>query len=211
MDSPGGQVCTKTCLEECPQGWDCVQVDTGADPIFICLPRHLWICRPCTASTQCAEGLPPGEDRCVDLGTEGAFCGGACAADEDCPVDFLCQEKETVEGGFSQQCGNDGCGGDCGTCQVGWACNGSGICENQQQNPCGTIDYAGICSSNTLKFCHAPGNTNSPCYTPPNCALFQMTCTTMCINAGYWSGVCDCGYQSICPPDSPWCCFCSCS
>ena len=603
VDSPDGQICTKTCLEECPQGWDCVQVDTGADPVFICLPRHLWLCRPCTASTECSEGLPPGDDRCVVFGTQGAFCGGACVADEDCPADYLCQEMDTTEGGFSKQCvpegmacectqkhieagsstfcwnqndfgscegerhctpdglgpceglvpsqelcngadedcdgetdedvipsecdipgdfgtcpgftdcvdgveicvgqeaaleecngldddcdgltdedftdtdsdgmancidpdddddgvlddvdcapldpkvfpgavetcdteydddcdgesneedavgcvgyfldddqdgfgvgddyclctgsgnvnttiagdcdddddtvypgaeelcdgldnncneaidevfpdsdgdgmvdcldpdddndgipdvddcqpynpgvpsclnkdcgddgcggscgtcpggsecinyhcscvpdcagkqcgdngcggtcgtcppnyvcqdnqciclpqcggkecgadgcggscgscppgylcqngwcicqpncagkqcGSDGCGGDCGTCAVGYTCNVHGICENQQQNPCGTVDYAGICAGNALTYCHAPGNTNSPCYTPPNCELFQMDCDLLCIYGGYWAGSCACGYQSICPPDAPYCCYCSC-
>jgi len=513
VDSPYGQVCTRTCLEECPQGWDCVQVDTGADPVFICLPRHLWICRPCTASTQCSEGLPPGEDRCVDLGAEGAFCGGACGADADCPAGFICTGMATVEGGFSQQCvledgvcgcsqkhteagsatyclnqnefgacdgertctpeglsacegpipaqetcddtdedcdgetdedvvstecdvtgefgvcvgttqcvdgketcvgeaaapedcngldddcdggtdegftdtdedglancvdpdddddeilddvdncpliynpgqgdmdgddlgdvcdedsdgdgvpdendcqpydpevpscqnkdcgddgcggscgqclpgseclnfhctcvpdcagkqcgdngcggscgtcppnyvcqdgacqclpqcggkecgadgcggscgscppghlcqngwclcqpdcagkqcGTDGCGGDCGTCQVGYTCNESGICENTQPNPCGTVDYAGLCAGNSLTYCHAPGNTSSPCYTPPNCELFQMDCDLLCISVGYSGGLCDCGNETICPPDAPWCCYCSCS
>ncbi|MBM4372776.1 MAG: thrombospondin type 3 repeat-containing protein, partial [Deltaproteobacteria bacterium] len=101
---PQGKVCTQTCLQECPQGWDCVQVDTGTDPVFICLPRHLWICRPCTSSDECSEGLPPGDDRCVTFAAEGAFCGGACAVDGDCPAGFHCEARETVEGGLSDQC-----------------------------------------------------------------------------------------------------------
>ena len=152
VDSPDGQVCTKTCLEECPQGWDCVQVDTGADPVFICLPRHLWICRPCTASAQCSEGLPPSEDRCVGLGAEGAFCGGACAVDEDCPGGYLCQEKETVEGGFSQQCVPED--GTCECAQKHTEAGSATFCQNL--NEFGACDGERSCTPDGLSDCEGP-------------------------------------------------------
>ena len=112
-----------------------------------------------------------------------------------------CDDKNTTDG--------DGCSSKC-KAELGWTCNGAGICENTQPTPCGIVDYAGLCAGNALTYCHAPGNTSSPCYTPPNCELFQMDCGLLCISVGYSGGFCNCGYEAICPPDSPWCCFCTC-
>jgi hypothetical protein len=105
VDSWGGQICTTGCVEECPDGFDCVQVGNATDQVFLCLPAYLWLCRPCTHSEQCIEGLEADTgDKCVLFGAQGAFCGGKCVLDEDCPQGFECAESENTEGGFSSQC-----------------------------------------------------------------------------------------------------------
>jgi hypothetical protein len=104
VDSPFGKVCTITCIEECPLGWDCAQAASDVEPVFICLPPHLWLCRPCLTSEECFQGIPDSGDKCVNFGPQGAFCGGQCVGNEDCPEGFSCVQQETVEGGFSMQC-----------------------------------------------------------------------------------------------------------
>jgi len=39
VQGPDGNVCTRTCVEDCPSGWRCVGVTgRGVDVVFICLP-----------------------------------------------------------------------------------------------------------------------------------------------------------------------------
>ena len=196
---PGGSTCDSghcTCVPDCA-GKQCGTDGCGGS------------CGACPPSYVCQDGICNCLPQCAGKECGANGCGGSCGS---CPPGHLCQNGWCIcqPNCNGKQCGSDGCGGDCGTCAVGYTCNASGTCVNTQPNPCGTIDYAGICSSNNLMFCHAPGNPNSPCYTPPSCEVFSMNCDTMCWNGGYSWGDCACGYEAICPPDSPWCCFCSC-
>ena len=43
VDSRHGDVCTSTCIEECPAGFECTQTGSATDPVFVCLPSHLWL------------------------------------------------------------------------------------------------------------------------------------------------------------------------
>ena len=114
VDSRHGDVCTSTCIEECPAGFECTQTGSATDPVFVCLPSHLWLCRPCTDSAQCYEGMPADTgDRCVKLGPQGAFCGGHCKSNDDCPPGYSCLEGKTTEGGVVKQCAPDGLACDC--------------------------------------------------------------------------------------------------
>lgn len=39
IEGPSGFICTKTCVEECPDGWGCKGVQSGsADVVFVCVP-----------------------------------------------------------------------------------------------------------------------------------------------------------------------------
>jgi|GEM_PF-1816696 len=53
-------------------------------------------------------------------------------------------------------CGPDGCGGTCGTCGAGQACSATQLCAPTQQ-ACGTVDWKGQCTGNTLEFCSPDG------------------------------------------------------
>lgn len=91
VQGPGGKICSKMCASDCGPGWTCNQV-TGAsgDTAFICIPSALYLCKPCTASSQCNE---PGETshKCIPGVGGSSFCGVACdSANPDCPEGYQC-------------------------------------------------------------------------------------------------------------------------
>ena len=58
----GDQVCSKTCDEDCPPGWQCSLVNLGgADPVQVCVSQAGLLCRPCETHEDCAsdEGEAP--------------------------------------------------------------------------------------------------------------------------------------------------------
>lgn len=101
----GGKVCTTTCGDGCPDGWECSSVRTqGRDVVFICLETAPNLCRPCTADAQCQAGaITQTGDRCVrGDGRAGSFCGVACEGATDlCPGETVCREVVALEGGAS--------------------------------------------------------------------------------------------------------------
>jgi hypothetical protein len=69
-------------------------------------PKVVWLCRPCTATTQCSELLPDNGAVCV-AGISGdvrSFCGSECSTDLDCPQGFACGDRESVEELPVRQC-----------------------------------------------------------------------------------------------------------
>ena len=129
IDTPAGKKCTKECVDSCDDGFKCAPAGGGGDAISICVPRWGNICNPCKSNGECVS--PGNSDSvCVDLGDGGAFCGGACEADGDCPETHACEEVMDVNGKDSKQCLVKG-GGPCQcsvqalkaelstTCQVG--------------------------------------------------------------------------------------------
>lgn len=100
----GQKVCTQNCQEECPAGWTCSQVGASdPDIVFICVSNFTSLCRPCTEPADC-EGAAGTEDACVAYGDQGAFCGGKCDEDSQCPWGFACQTVTTVGGVELDQC-----------------------------------------------------------------------------------------------------------
>lgn len=95
IDSPQGRVCTKTCTETCPTGFDCKEKKDGTgDVIYICAPRYMYLCHPCTSNSGCNDA-GGSDNTCVPFGDEGvagSFCGVKCnPAQPDCPDKFSCQ------------------------------------------------------------------------------------------------------------------------
>jgi hypothetical protein len=104
VEHMGDDVCTITCSEECPPGWRCKQVSgSGADVLFACVSDHAALCKPCASGGECAD-TTGGQGVCLDYGDEGAFCGGACTGDSDCPWGFSCLTTVTVDGIDTLQC-----------------------------------------------------------------------------------------------------------
>ena len=98
VEHMGEGVCTRSCTEECPDGWTCKAI-AGTDPdlIYVCVSDHANLCKPCAVAADCVS--PAGaDDSCVGYFDGGSFCGGACDGDEDCPWGFSCVEAETVDG-----------------------------------------------------------------------------------------------------------------
>ncbi len=104
VEHMGEGVCTQLCQEECPPGWVCKQVGAGGpDMAWACVSNVANLCKPCTTTEGCKS--PGGaQDVCVDYGTEGSFCGGACLSNEECPWGFSCGEAVSVDGVTSKQC-----------------------------------------------------------------------------------------------------------
>ena len=138
-----GKQCTSTCLDECPFGWKCLLHEPSLpDQIYICAPLFSAICRPCAVNQDCwANGVDAGE-ACVSLGPPGNFCGGACAADPDCPDGYRCDEVTDTSGSTLLQCVpeeeecqcrpwfvDEGAGTDCYVENEWGVCHGSRLCK----------------------------------------------------------------------------------
>ncbi len=55
----GEKLCTDTCEEECPAGWDCVPSGAGGpDAVHVCLSLYPSLCIPCSNSDDCTGGRP---------------------------------------------------------------------------------------------------------------------------------------------------------
>ena len=86
-----GYVCTKACLDECPEGWLCRGILVGQDLQSLCVPAGANLCKPCKTDMQCGDG------KCLEIGAQ-KFCGRDCSASA-CPTGYECRD---VEGG--RQC-----------------------------------------------------------------------------------------------------------
>src|SRR5688572_19405188 len=48
VEGPEGFICTRECIDECPESFDCRSVvSSSADVVFLCLPRVDKVCIPC--------------------------------------------------------------------------------------------------------------------------------------------------------------------
>ncbi|MEC9072628.1 MAG: agmatine deiminase family protein [Myxococcota bacterium] len=133
----------------------------------------------------CSNECEPGELGCSIEGTHAwtceaaagqgcnvriwTFCEGGCASDTG-----QCQGAVCEPNCAGQDCGDDGCGGSCGTCPANTACSSQGLCEadacvpNCQGKDCGNDGCGGSCGScdvdaicNTKGQCEAgPCNAN---------------------------------------------------
>ncbi|MGB0589470.1 MAG: MopE-related protein [Myxococcota bacterium] len=106
VEGPDGDICTKTCEADCPPGMSCQGINTGAAEItYVCIPDHVFYCRPCDTHGQCAPALlATSPHRCMaqDDGS-GSFCATACASTADCPQGGVCKVLE-VDGASLQLC-----------------------------------------------------------------------------------------------------------
>ncbi len=94
-----GGVCTKSCVVECPGGWECKGVSTGPGTVaFLCLPHQDRLCAPCESDDVCGGA----GNRCVEVGGE-ARCGLSCE-DRPCPGGYACETVSSLGGEASKQC-----------------------------------------------------------------------------------------------------------
>jgi len=93
VHSRDGEVCTDTCVDECPTGYACKQVLTPSrDVQFACLPLHVTACRPCTDASVCVDGGYQDKAICHDFGAAGRFCATPCDASTACLDGYSCTE-----------------------------------------------------------------------------------------------------------------------
>lgn len=73
--------CTVTCIENCPESWNCEQVLVAADPIWLCVPYTEPLC-----NRKCLNDGPCGyEASCVTMESS-QYCLAPCQSDADCPM-----------------------------------------------------------------------------------------------------------------------------
>ena len=147
----GESICTQTCTEECPTGWNCKQV-AGTDPdvIYICVSGYANLCRPCSGNADCTS-IGAIEDACLDYGEGGNFCGGSCGPDESCPWGFSCQEISTIQGAVLSQCVADT--GECPCTDNSVSLGLATPCSIT--NDAGTCDGLRVCTEDGLSDCDA--------------------------------------------------------
>ena len=174
MPYPDGKRCTNLCSgdSDCDPGASCVRSSQSSDLIFICVYRYPNLCLPCVDDASCQAEMVPGNTLCVawvaevddqgretgnflpGYGVEGAYCGGPCNKDADCPANYVCRIAYSVSGERDKQCvlKHDSCGcnsrasdgfmqGACfiknsyGTCQGTHRCGPTGMGDCDAQIP----------------------------------------------------------------------------
>lgn len=141
VQGPNGQICTKTCLGNCPSGFKCVQTGDSGDLTYLCAPTTTTLCQPCELDGDCDHvGADKGSASCLpmpgaDGSTVGSFCSAPCGGGVACPSGYDCKELDLSSGKTSQ------CVPQAGTkC----ACNGWGI-ETKAKTTCSTHSDKGTC------------------------------------------------------------------
>ena len=162
VEGRDGRICTRTCVAECPGGYDCVSSTAmGPDPIFLCLPRHARLCRPCRADADCQDAGDPFPAYCLPApdAAQGSFCGSSCAGRE-CPEGYGCESVTLPSGGVAKQCAPAG-GGQC-QCRPSW--DGLGFATTCGiTNGYGTCDGTRTCGAFGLTPCDGPQASQEIC------------------------------------------------
>lgn len=128
---------------------------------------------------------------------DGVCPGIACSGDPDCNT---CTPSCT-----NKQCGDNGCGGECGTCDLGESCSSTQQCvsictPNCDGKQCGSDGCGGTCGSCASgSTCMPDGTCSGPCV--PSCT--DKTCGSD--GCGGSCGTCpsdlECGLKSTCECD----------
>jgi hypothetical protein len=152
VETPDGYVCSMICVEECPPGWHCAMVQDFPDVVHACLPEHPKLCRPCALDQEC-QGMKVGTKvLCVDLGPQGAFCGGDCSENgSPCPAGYTCKSATSIEGVKAQQCVPDD--GECDCSELAIEMGLSTTCYELNQH--GKCLGKRACSESGLSDCDA--------------------------------------------------------
>jgi hypothetical protein len=159
--SPQG-VCVSDCVAPDCTGKECGDDGCGGS------------CGTCAAGKVCAQDgkCMSGGEGCGAVSEQG-WCDGSvlliCVAGKlqvtDCKGEgknvicewmpalngYACnQHEECVPDCAGKECGDDGCGGNCGSCLPGQFCE-AGKCKGQ--GPCGDVLFQGCCSGDTVLWC----------------------------------------------------------
>ncbi len=148
----GEYVCSKTCDEDCPQGWSCKLVTSGGDSQYVCVSNYSHLCLPCADSGDCSDEA--GLNACVQYAAGGTFCGGACELGVPCPDGYSCQEVDTAAGTKSFQCVS--VWGEC-------SCSSLAI-ESALATPCDISNPEGTCSG--FRVCTEEGLSDCDAQSP---------------------------------------------
>ena len=149
IETPNGKMCTKTCVDTCPDQYSCVLSGSGPDTISICVYAQGNLCNPCNKNSEC-QITGHSDARCIDQGDAGAFCGIGCVNDGNCPDGYGCEEVTDVAGGTAKQCVMK-----TGTC----ACSDAAIAKELSTTCYNTVGEAKCAGTRT---CLADGKPGAP-------------------------------------------------
>jgi len=153
IESDAGQVCTKTCIDTCPEDWGCKGVaNAGGDLTYICVPKYPRLCWPCSADSECQGTYAEPGARCV-VADKGGFCGVDCAVSDFCPTGYLCTEVELPDGGTTSQCLPES--GECACSPLAIALKLSTDCQNVSANGEAVCTGSRRCDEEGLTNCDA--------------------------------------------------------
>ena len=81
IEGPSGSVCTRTCVDACPDGWDCRAVQiAGADIVLLCVPTG-----EVPADTTQDTGTPSDTDEDIQVQTDVATSDDTTQTDTSLP------------------------------------------------------------------------------------------------------------------------------
>jgi len=104
IPGPDGKVCAPLCVEDCPKGWACAQIQNDPDVTWICIWPHGNLCRPCMDDAVCNDEGAFSSNICLSKGAEGSYCGAQCDDNDACPAGFSCNEVASGPDGAIKQC-----------------------------------------------------------------------------------------------------------
>ncbi len=155
VESASGKICTAPCVTCCPSGFACTSF-LGNDAVFACMPKLTALCRPCNTDAEC--GNISGGALCISSGNDGAFCGGLCASDSDCPNGYGCSAQKGTSGSSKQ------CVKTSGTCDCSPRSVSDGAATTcHTTNATGTCSGARKCLAAGLSACDAPAAITEIC------------------------------------------------
>jgi hypothetical protein len=182
---PGSEGVICDCGSECKGGTcvftACDSIECGSDGCG----GSCGTCNPgfeCNAFGLCqVVGGPSCNGFCEKKPSGGScWCDNLCFINGDCCGDVCtfcsylagCCEQDCA----GKECGDDGCGGTCGTCELGYDCDAGGHCQPAPES------CAGYCGGSP------PGGT---CSCEEECFLAGNCCSDLCIRCPFTPGCCD--------------------
>ncbi|MFT7621289.1 MAG: hypothetical protein ACI9WU_000450 [Myxococcota bacterium] len=178
------------CIDTCPVGMQCVQIG-GVDELYVCVPAHDFLCRPCSVDADCNQAGPI-QSRCLSYGNEGLFCGGPCNDEVGCPDGYLCDQGQCRLGEGVCECSDtsilEGDGTQCTVVAADGECHGSREC---------TLDGLSDCSPPDVPECDDPICVGANWTCPATCDGLD------CDDGNVCNGLETCDPELGCVPGNP--------
>ncbi len=156
-----GKICGQTCLENCPEGFDCVDA-SGAipEPYYVCVPHALPLCMPCLEDADCEDPFGVTELKCANYGDDGSFCATLCELGYQCPDDYACKDVQNHSGKTYGACIKQGDGCECNQYFME---TGSATACTGEENDHGACAGQRVCTEEGLGECDAPAANKEVC------------------------------------------------